>query len=425
VTAGADLATTDFFSVVSTDAYVADPYPFLRRLRQVAPAVPAGSGIWLVSRYADVARAVRDPALSCDFSRLDWYARYFRARGVDERFPLPLNALDPPDHRRIRSAVAPDFHPAAVAALQPVVTSTVHQVLDQLVARGRSEIDLVADLAYPVPVAVIARLFGIPEPDRPRLRRWSHEFGVAADPDRLLTDRQRATAAAATREAGDYFARLLARRRRAPGADLLTSWLAATRGEHPMSVPELLVNGVFLLIVGHHNTVSLIGNGMLALLRHPEQLARLRRDPGLVPDAVDELLRYDAPVQTATRVTTAPYDVDGVVVPPDQQVMLLLGSANRDEREFADPDRLDLGRPEAARNLGLGRGAHSCLGGVLARLEVATTLAALVERFPELSAAGPPTRRVPCFTLRGLTGFPVRLAGPAAAAAPAPGSTGS
>ena len=413
----------DYLSVVATPEYADDPYPILRRLRDTAPAVPAGSGIWLVGRYRDVARAVRDPALSCEFGRLDWYTRYFRARGVDGRFPLPLNALDPPDHRRIRSAIAPEFLPAAVAELRPLVNRTVQQVLDRLPAGGRTGFDLVDEVAYPVPVAVIAALFGIPDRDRPLLRRWSHEFGLASDPDQLLTDQQRAAAAEATRAAGGYFARLLAQRRRSPGADLLTRWLAAARGAHPMSFGELLVNGVFLLIVGHHNTVSLISNGMLALLRNPDQLALLRREPGLLPGAVEELLRFDSPVQTATRVTTTPYDVDGVVIPAGRQVMLLLGSANRDEREFADPDRLDLRRPHAGRNLGLGRGSHACLGAALARLEVAATLAGLLERFPRLVPAGPVTRRVPGFTLRGLTRFPVRLAGPAAAGWPAPGST--
>ncbi|PWU50571.1 cytochrome P450 [Micromonospora sp. S4605] len=402
-------ATEDFLSVVGTPEYVADPYPFLRRLRETAPALHAGSDIWVVPRYTDVLRGLKDPALSCDFARLEHYDRYFRARGVDNRFPLPLNALDPPDHRRIRSAITPEFHPAAVDALRPVITETVDEVLDELEARGRTDIDLVDDVAYPIPVALIARLFGIPRADQPLLRRWSHEFGVASDPDAVLTDAQREQAAEATREAGAYFARLVRRRDAVPGGNLLGRWLAASRDDRTMSLPELLVNGVFLLIVGHHNTVSLIANGMLALLEHPDQLDLLRRSPELMPNAVEELLRYDSPVQTSTRVTTGVYHVDGVDIPAHRQVMLLLGSANRDERVFADPDRLDLRRPEAPRNLGLGRGMHSCLGGTLARIEVGAALAALVRRYPGMSLAGPARRRVPCFTLRGLTSLPVRL----------------
>ncbi len=402
-------STEDFLSVVSTPEYVADPYPFLRDLRAAAPAAHAGSGIWVVSRYADVVRGLKDPTLSCDFARLDSYDRYFRARGVDDRFPLPLNALDPPDHRRIRTAITPEFQPAALDALRPVITQTVDEVLDDIVASGRTEIDLVDDVAYPIPIRIIARLFGIPPQDQPLLQRWSHEFGVVSDPDALLTDAQRDAAAEATREAGAYFATLVRSRRGTADAHLLGRWLSAARADRTMSLAELLVNGVFLLIVGHHNTVSLICNGMHALLQHPDQLDLLRRDPSLMPNAVEELLRFDSPVQTSTRVTTGTYHVDGVDIPAARQVMLLLGSANRDENVFTEPDRLDLRRQAASRNLGLGRGMHSCLGGVLARIEVGAALAALVRRFPEMTAAGPVRRRVPCFTLRGMTSFPVRL----------------
>jgi len=402
-------ATRDFLEVVATPEYIADPYPFFRELRQRAPALHAGAGIWVVTRYADVARAVKDPRLSCDFARLDTYAQYFRARGVDDRLPLPLNALDPPDHRRIRSAIAPEFLPAHVEALRPIIAATVNQVIDDVVASGRTEIDLVDDVAYPIPIAIISRLFRIPPADQPLLQRWSHEFGVASDPDTMLTDAQREVAAEATREAGAYFARLVLNRRGTFGDDLMGRWLSTARGDRTMSLAELLVNGVFLLIVGHHNTVSLICNGMYALLNNPDQLEELRREPSLLSNAVDELLRYDSPVQTATRVTTGPYEVDGVEIPAGRQVMLLIGSANRDQAVFTDPDRLDLRRAEASRNLGLGRGAHSCLGGMLARIEVGTALAALVQRFPQMTVAGPVQRRSPCFTLRGMTKLPLRL----------------
>jgi len=199
------------------------------------------------------------------------------------------------------------------------------------------------------------------------------------------------------------------KRRGSWGEDLLGRWMSTTRSERTMSLAELLVNGVFLLIVGHHNTVSLISNGTYALLQNPDQLAALREDPSLLQNAVEELLRYDSPVQTSTRITTGPYDVDGVEIPAGRQVMLILGSANRDEAVFPDPDRLDLRRPEVQRNLGFGRGIHSCLGGMLARIEVGATIAGLVKRFPDMAVAGPVQRRVPCFTLRGMTSLPLRL----------------
>jgi cytochrome P450 len=400
-------AMESFFSVVSSPEYIADPYPFFRELR-AEPVIETESGIWLITRYADVARALRDPALSCDFTSVDLPAEYLRARGVDERYPRPLNALDPPDHRRIRAAMAPSFAPNVVQRMRPAVERVVDAVLDDL-ASG-SVVDLVADIGYPIPVAVITDMFGIPVADRPLIERWSRDFGEVSDPDVLLTDEQRQAVVGATREAGDYFARLLAARRRAPGEDLMSQWLAASREHRSMSIPELVVNGLFLLMVGHHNTVSLICNGLSALLAHPGELGRLRSNPALMDNALEELLRYDSPVQTATRfTTTAGYNVNGIDIPPRHQVILLLGSANRDEAAFTEPDRLDLSRPGAGRHLGLGRGPHACVGGTLARLEAGLTLTGLLRRFPGLTEAGRIQRHTPCFALRGMTHFPVRL----------------
>jgi hypothetical protein len=406
-------ASPDLLSVVTSAAYVTDPYPFLAELRERTPVLNFASNLWAVSRYADVAHGMRDQALSCDFAALDSYSAYFRARGIDDRFPLPLNALDPPDHRRIRSVVGREFLPRVVEQMRPLVEATVEEVLDDLVASGRSDIDLVHDVAFPVPVAIIGKLFGLDPADRRLLQEWSEAFGAVSDPDPLLSDEQRRAAADATREAGAYFGRLLLSRRGAAGDDLMSRWLETRRLEHTMSVAEILVNGVFLLIVGHHNTVSLICNGLHALFEHPGELQRVRRDPALVPSAVEEMLRYDAPVQTSTRVTLEPYEVGGVVIPRRQQVMFLIGAANRDPQAFEEPDRFDVTRAQGNRNLGFGRGIHSCIGAELARLEVGITLGALLRRFPAIAPAGTVRRRTPCFTLRGMTSFPVRL-GPAA-----------
>jgi cytochrome P450 len=405
-----DSPPKDFFAAVTSPEYITDPYPFLRQLRAREPAVETESGIWLVSRYADVARALRDPKLSCDFTSLEMPAAYLRARGVDERYPRPLNALDPPDHRRIRAAIAPPFVPNLVERMRPAVARTVDHVLDPIANRAGAIVDVVGEIAYPIPVAVIADMFGIPVADRPLIERWSRAFGEVSDPDNLLTDDQRQSVVEATREAGDYFARLLAGRRRAPGTDLMSQWLAAYHASRPMSISELLVNGLFLLMVGHHNTVSLICNGLHALLANPGELDRLRTDPALMDNAIEELIRYDSPVQTATRFTTTiSYNAGGIDIPARRQVILLLGSANRDETAFTDPDRLDISRPTASRHLGLGRGIHACIGGPLARLEAGITLAGLLRRFPDLALSGTVRRHTPCFALRGMTHFPVLL----------------
>lgn len=398
---------TDFLDGVGDPEYVTDPYPHFARLRATSPAVRTDAGIWLVPRYRDVTAGLRDPVLSCDLARLDRYAGYFRDRGIDERFPLPLNALDPPDHPRIRSAMNREFLPHVVDDMRPVIDEAVASVCAELPDDG--EIDLIGRVAYPVPIAIIGRLFGLPEADWPLLAEWSRAFGAASDPDALLPRAVRDAATEATRAAGDYFGRMVVARRRNPGADLMSRWLAGPYADRALSLAELLVNGVFLLIVGHHNTVSLIGNGMLALQRHPDALDRLRANPDLLPGAVDELLRYDSPVQTATRVTAADYDVDGVVIPAGEPVMLLLGSANRDQDAFPDPDTLNVTRANASRALGFGRGVHACIGAYLAKVETASTLAGLLRRYRTIEPIAEPRRQVPSFSLRGLAEFRLRV----------------
>ncbi|WP_018680592.1 cytochrome P450 [Actinokineospora enzanensis] len=400
-------AAVDFFATAAGAEYVADPYPWLRELRAAGPVVPTEAGFWLVPRYRDVVAGLRDPRLSCELGRLPAYADYFQARGIDDRFPPPLNALDAPDHTRLRAAMSKEFVPQAVDRMIPTIDRAARSVVDSLPDEG--EIDLVSTVSYPVPIAIIGALFDLPDEDLPTLARWSRAFGSASDPDVLLGPAQVTAAADATREAGEYFGRLVGRRRRG-GDDLLARWLAGSRAERTLTVAETLVNGVFLLMVGHHNTVSLISNGMLALLRAPRQLDRLRSDPSLMDSAVHELLRYDSPVQTATRATVEPYEVDGVVIPSGHPILFLLGSANRDETTFPSPDRLDLARPDANRNLGFGRGAHACVGGYMARLETAATLRALLARYRTIEIAGEPVRQIPSMSLRGLAAFPIRVA---------------
>lgn len=405
--AGPPAAPADLFTEVCGPQYAADPYPYLARLRDQGPALRTEQDVWLVTRHADVVAGLRDPALSCDLSRSPAHEEYFRARGIDARFPMPLNALDPPEHRRIRTAISREFVPQAVDRLRPDLDAVVADVVRGLPDSG--VVDLVADLAYPVPIAVVGRLFGIPPEDWPMLERWSRAFGAASDLDLLLGPDQREAATAATAEAGEYFARLVADRRRRPVVDLMGRWLATVRQDRSMTVAELLVNGVFLLMVGHHNTVSLIAGGVLNLLRHPEELARLRADPGLLDNAVDELLRYDSPVQTATRVTTEALDVGGTVIPAGRTTLLLIGAANRDPRAFDDPDRVDVSRAGTRQQVGFGRGLHACLGAYLARIETGQTLRALLARYPEISLAGEPVRPSPSFSLRSLSGLPVGL----------------
>lgn len=402
-------APRGLFDTVCGAEYADDPYPLLARLRELGPALRTEHDVWLVTRFSDVVAGLRDTSLSCDLTRSPAHEDYFRTRGIDARFPMPLNALDPPDHSRIRSAIGHEFAPQAVRRLRGMIESVAADVVGGLPDSG--VVDLVADVAFPVPITVVGRMFGIPEDDWPLLERWSRAFAAASDLDLLLSPGQRELATAATLEAGEYFARLVVDRRRRPRDDLMGRWVAATRADRSMTVAELLVNGVFLLMVGHHNTVSLIASGMLALLRHPEELARLRAEPALIDHAVDELLRFDSPVQTATRVTTCALDVGGTLVPPGRTVLLLLGSANRDPRAFVDPDRLDVTRSGIRQQVGFGRGLHACPGAFLARVETAAALRELLTRYPQITQAGDPVRPSPSFSLRRMAALPVRLGG--------------
>ncbi len=309
--------------------------------------------------------------------------------------------VDPPDHTRLRTLVQKAFTPRVVERLRPRIEALVKEALDEAEARG--SMDLVADLAYPLPVTVIAELLGVPVEDRSAFRRWSDALVGALDPV-ALTDRRSAVLAA--RDAlHAYLERVVAERRAAPRDDLISRLVEAEEQGDRLSGPELLAMGVLLLVAGHETTVNLIGNGINALLAHPDQLARLRDEPELIEPAVEELLRYDSPVQLTGRVALEELELGGRRVEPGQMLMLLLGAANRDPRVFAEPERLDLGR-DPNPHLAFGRGIHFCLGAPLARLEGQIAIRELVRRFPTLRLAGTPERR-PTVTLRGFASLPL------------------
>jgi pimeloyl-[acyl-carrier protein] synthase len=386
-----------------------DPYPTYARVRaerRIYYAAPPPAGPFpVLSRYAEVQLALRDPR----FGRAGFAHALRSALGdgpLARSFARWLLFQDPPDHTRLRSLVHQAFTPRAVARLQGQITALVERLLEAL--RGRTAFDLIAEFAYPLPMLVICELLGVPPADRARFASWSAALATALDsvirqrPENLA----RADAAAAGLTA--YFRALVARRRRAPADDLLSGLVwAEQQGDH-LSEDELLATCGLLLFAGHETTVNLLGNGTLALLRHPEQLERLREEPGLAASAVEELLRYDSPVQRTGRVALATVEVaQGQVIPAGERVTVLLGAANRDPRQFPQPDRLDLGRPNAGRHVSFGAGIHYCVGAPLARLEAQLALPALLRRFPRLR---PPTeapvwRRT--FGLRGLQALPV------------------
>jgi cytochrome P450 len=379
-----------FFVDAMSPAFRHDPYPLYERYRSELPLVRVADSIWFVLGHADVTALLRDPRLSTDESRAATEADV--DDGAKKR---SLLFLDPPDHTRLRSLVARAFTPRRIDALRPMI----EQSTAALVAKLDGTVDLVDAFAYPLPVRVICRLLGVPDVDEPRFHPWSRALTRSLDPSILRTPEDDDAIAVAQIELTDYLTALLEERRRHPGDDVLST-LATTEATED----EILDLAALLLIAGHETTVNLIANGVLALLQHPDQIAGVRADP---LTAVDELLRYDSPVQLTQRIVLEDLEVAGQPVRAGDELVLVLGAANRDPAAFDDPNRLDVAR-DARRHVSFGGGVHHCLGATLARLEGAIAIDGLLTAFPNLQLAGEPVRR-PTFTLRGVEHLPVDL----------------
>ncbi|HMC05569.1 MAG TPA: cytochrome P450, partial [Actinomycetota bacterium] len=311
---------------------------------------------------------------------------------------------DPPDHTRLRGLVSKAFTPRALEAVRPRVVEIVKRLLDDFA--GRDEVDLIADLALPLPVTVISEMLGLPIEDQAQAREWAEAIAQALDP--IVTESQARRADRAVRELAAYIAGVVAERRRNPGADLLSRLIGAEDEGGHLSEAELISTVSLLFGAGHETTRNLIGNGMLALLRHPDELQRLRDDPALIRSAVEELLRYDSPVQIAGRGARADAVIGGEHIAAGEPMMLLVGAANRDPARFPDPDRLDVARPDV-KMLSFGGGIHFCLGAMLARTEAQIAIGSLLARVPSLELATDDLEWRPHITLRGLSSLPVRI----------------
>jgi pimeloyl-[acyl-carrier protein] synthase len=399
------MATTVTLDWSSPD-FLADPYPAFHRLRDADPVHWHESGFWLVTRYEDAAAILRDP-------------RFVRPRGpgVDversggDAYTSPRELLqafgilwqNPPDHARLRRLVNRAFTPGVVDALRPRIQAIVDDLLHA--ARGRERVDLVPELAYPLPVRVIAELLGVPLADRAMFRGWSSDLVGAFDPARGPGAVERGNSAI---EAFlGYFSDLIQERRASPGDDLLSALIEARDAGDRLTEHELLANVVFLFVAGYETTVGLIGNGVLALLRNPDQLAKLREDPGVTTSAVEELLRYDSPQQTIFWTVAEDVTWDDKRIRPGQEVLILVGAANRDPARFPQPDRLDVCRNDN-RHLAFSHGVHFCLGAPLARAEAQIAIPSLLRRFPGLALADEPEWQ-PTFFIRALKSLSVQI----------------
>jgi cytochrome P450 len=379
----------------------ADPFPFYRHLLEHDPVHDTGFGLWLLSSYDDCRAALRDPRFSAEFRTMSDYEASMAAIGRDTPVQALMERLmlfrDAPDHTRLRSLVQRAFSPRMVESFRARVAEVAEDLLDQAEARG--ELELMSDFAWPLPVIVIAEMLGVPASERERFRGWASDLALAFDLG--MTPERSVRAEAAQIAFTDFFLDLIRERAREPRGDLLTAMVEAEEQGDRLSPDELVSNLVLLLIAGHETTMNLIGNGTLALLRNPEQLARLRDDPLIAPDAVEELLRYESPVQLVIRFPREDVEVGGKLIPKGARVMLLLGAANHDPARFADPDVLDLGRGDRG-HLSFGGGPHFCLGNALARMEGEVAIPALLRRFPDLALADPDPAYRPTMTLRGL-----------------------
>lgn len=390
-----------------------DPVPSYRRLREEDPTHYSPLGVWVLTRYADCLAVLRHPHASSDARNSSSFQDFFENMNgedaealADMRRLRPFLFMDPPDHTRLRGLVAKAFTPRVVEGLRPRVQELVDELLDAVAERG--DMELIEDLAYPLPVRVISEMLGVPAEDHETFKGWSRELARSLDPDFMVPADVLERRRQAVLAFHDYFRGLIAERRARPSGDLLSALIAAEDEGHRLTEDEVLSTCTLLLVAGHETTVNLIGNGMLALLRHPDELARLRNDPSLARSGVEELLRYDPPVTMTARIAMEDIEVGGITVEAGAQVILLLGAANRDPAQFHDPDRLDLARPDN-HHVAFGHGIHFCLGAPLARVEGQIAFTEVARRIPDLELAADEPEYKENIVLRGLASLPLQF----------------
>jgi cytochrome P450 len=403
-TASAQALARGFTLATAGEAFIDDPYPTYAALREHAPVQPIGPGSWLLTRYDDVLAAYREHSLSSDKQRE--FAPKFGASPLFEHHTSSLVFNDPPLHTRVRRLLVGALNQQAIARMEAGVLALVDGLIDRL--QGRPEPDLIEDFAARIPVEVIGNLLDVPAAERGPLRDWSLAILSALEPAPSAMVLARGNAAVEDFKA--CLRTLVAERRRRPGDaqfDVLTRLIQGEVGGERLSETELLHNCIFLLNAGHETTTNLIGNGAHALLTQRDQWQRLLDEPALLGTAVEELLRFESPLQLNNRLCTVPLRIGGVELPAGSFVTLAIGSANRDPAQFHEPDQLDVGR-KPNPHLAFGHGAHACAGLNVARLEARVAFGRLLARCPQLHLRGTP-QRDPRIRFRGWRTLPVAL----------------
>ena len=398
-------ATQPLFNPLSPE-FIRDPYPHYERLRTTDPMHQSPLGM-VASRHAEASLVLRDKRFGKDFAERT--IRRYGPKSMEEPVFRSMShwmlQKDPPDHARLRGLVVKAFTARRVEDMRPRIQQVVDQTLDRIIPQGR--MDLIEDFAFRLPVTIICDMLGIPEEQRELFYNGSRDGGRLLDPVPLSPE-EIAKGNAGNQMAAMYFQQLFDLRRKQPGDDLITQLVQAEEDGSKLSNEELTANIILLFGAGHETTVNLIGNGLLALHRNPDQLALLKANPGLITNAIEEFLRYDSSVQLTGRVALEDIeDLGGKRIPKGDSVLCLLGSANRDPAVYPDrPDQLDITRPNV-KPLSFGGGIHFCLGAQLARIEAEVAIATLLRRLPELrldDAENPEWR--PTFVLRGLKRLP-------------------
>lgn len=386
----------------------ADPYRTCARFRELGPLRIPEAGLTVFATYRDCDAVLRHPVSANDRLKSKFAQQGDAAESTPSSSPPGFLFLDPPDHTRLRRLVSKAFTPKVVHAMQPAVTALVDEMLDRIAERG--EFDVIDDLAYPLPVAVICRLLGVPIDDAPKFSHASALLAQSLDPF-FSTTGPPADSIAESLKAGqwlrDYLRGLIDRCRSQPGDDLLSGLIAVEESGDQLTEEEILSTCSLLLIAGHETTVNLIGNAMLAMLRHPDHWAALAADADRAPAIIEETLRFDPPVQLVARIGADDMTIGATEIAKGDTMMLLLAAAQRDPAEFTRPDTFDPDRGPL-QHLAFGRGPHFCLGAPLARLEAAVALSAVTRRFPHARPVSEPVYK-PNVTLRGLAALTVAV----------------
>ncbi len=396
------------------EGFVDDPYPTYRRLREKDPYHYSPlTGALVISRYEDVDNILRDwRRFSNDQRKGERLGT--RNEGTRGELTPSILSLDPPDHTRLRGLVNRAFTPRQVAKMEEHIRATAHELLDEV--EGESEFDLMATLAVGLPTIVIAEMIGVPPEDRSEFKVWSDNFARVLEPNLSPAEGKVVLETADIFE--QYFSRIIEQRRDDLRDDLVSRLIEAEEEGDRLTTDEMQVTLRLLLVAGNETTTNLIGNGMRALLQHPEQMQILREQPELIPNAVEELLRYDSPVQVDMRTALEDVEIGDRVAPARSRAMLLIGGANRDPEAFDRPEELDVTREDAG-NISFGRGIHHCLGAPLARLEGKIAFEVLLERYADILPGSQAPHYKQNIVLRGLREFPIRVQRPSASVAEA------